>query len=256
MKTAGIIGYGRFGELLASLFKQNFRVTVIETSQERARAARDAGFATIPLRDIGKLDIVVFAVPISAIAETIKKAAQYVAPNQLVLDVCSVKVYLATLMEQHLSQCQLLATHPMFGPDSAANGVHGLQVAICPITASDSNVQMVVGFWQQLGAKVVMTTPENHDKDAAYSQAFSYSIARILLDVDVRDITLKTRSFELLAEVGHLSAKDSGQLFHDMLYYNPYFKSMKQKLFAAIDSAQDKLDEIEKEQDTTKLFAN
>jgi prephenate dehydrogenase len=26
-----------------------------------------------------------------------------------------------------------VGTHPLFGPQSAANGIHGLQIAICPV---------------------------------------------------------------------------------------------------------------------------
>lgn len=256
MKTVGIIGYGRFGALLASLLKKDFQVSVVESDPERSQAAQDAGFTVAQLSDISQLDILVFAVPISAIADTIKKAAPYVENHQLVLDICSVKVYPASLMKEYLGGCQIITTHPMFGPDSARNGLTGLQVAICPVTADEHNVQMLINFWQSLGTETIVTTPEEHDKDAAYSQAFSYSVARILLGVDLGGIKLRTRSFDLLTEVAQLSADDSEQLFHDMLYYNPYYKDMKAKLSASIMSTREKLDEIEDEQDSTKLFAS
>lgn len=254
MKTVGVIGYGRFGELLAGLLKSDFEVTVIEPDKGRLQAAQGAGFDIAELSDIGKLDVIVLAVPISSIADTINEISPYVTEDQLMMDICSVKVYPANLMKKHLAKCQLIATHPMFGPESASNGLKGLQVAICPMTANDDNVQMVVGFWQKLGVQTIVTTPEDHDKNAAYSQAFSYSIARILLGVDLSDVNLRTRSFDLLSEVAQLSANDSEQLFHDMLYYNPYYKEMKAKLLTSVDSTRTKLEEIEREQDTTKIF--
>lgn len=256
MKTVAIIGYGRFGELLARLLKKSFEVSIVEASLERSQSAQAAGFNVEQLSTIGRFDIVVFAVPISAIADTIKDAAPYVIRSQLVIDICSVKVYPASLMKEYLSDCQIIATHPMFGPDSAQNGLAGLQVAICPVSTDESNVQMLVDFWQGLGTQTIITTPEDHDKDTAYSQAFSYSMARILLGLDLTGVKLRTRSFDLLTEVAQLSADDSEQLFHDMLYYNPYYKDMKSKLSASIESTQEKLNEIEDEQDTAKPFAS
>ncbi len=254
MKTIGIIGFGSFGELLANLAKNEFEVTVIELSPEREQLARSAGFATAKLKDIGRLDILVFAVPISAIEDVVKEAAQYTSDDQLALDICSVKVYPATVMKKYLGNCQLIATHPMFGPESASKGLSGLQVAICPLSASQDNVQMIKDFWQKLGITTIITTPEDHDTDAAYSQAFAYSIAKILLGIDIGEVKLRTRSFDALMEVARLSANDSDQLFHDMLYYNPYYIKMKEKLLSSINNIEQKLNEIEAEQKTKSIF--
>ena len=254
MKSAGVIGFGSFGELLANLLKNDFKVTVVEQNPERKQIAATLGFDIAGLKDIASLDILIFAVPISAIEETVRKASAYVAEGQLVLDVCSVKVHPANVMKKYLGQCQLIATHPMFGPESASKGLSGLQVAICPLTAHDDNVQLIVDFWQKLDVKTIITTPEAHDKDAVFSQAFAYSLAKIVLDMKVGEVKLRTRSFDDIMDVASLSANDSQQLFHDMLYYNPYYKGMKMDLLAAIAVTTEKLDEIEAEQNATKIF--
>lgn len=254
MKTVGVIGFGRFGELLAALMKKDFSITIVEQNAERKQAAQAAGYNVAELKNIASLDILIFAVPISAIEKTLIEASRYVSENQLVLDICSVKVYPANAMKKYMSHCQLIATHPMFGPDSASNGLSGLQVAICPLTSDEDNTQLIVDFWQKLGVTIIMTTPEAHDKDAAYSQAFSYSVAKIILGADIGKVKLRTRSFDALMKVAELSANDSDQLFHDMLYYNPYYKDMKVKLLASMAAASQKLEEIEKEQDVTKIF--
>lgn len=254
MKRVAIVGFGRFGELLCDLLAPNHSLAVVESNTARRQLAKDKGYSLIDITDIGACDVVVFAVPISAIEEVVAQATQCVTADQLVMDICSVKVYPVRVMRQMLSHCQIIATHPMFGPDSASKGLEGLQVAICPIRASDANVEMVVSFWQKLGVEVLMTTPEAHDKDAAYSQAFTYSIAKLILGVDVTHVRLTTRSFNAIAEVARLSANDSPQLFHDMLYYNPYFASMKAKLTASMEDTRTVLQAIEDEQSQTQIF--
>ena len=79
-------------------------------------------------------------------------------------------------------------------------------------------MQVIKNFWEKLGAIVTMTDPEQHDKDSVYSQAFTYSIARIILNMDLPSVGFQTRSFNKLTEVAELSAHDSEQLFHDMLF--------------------------------------
>jgi prephenate dehydrogenase len=136
----------------------------------------------------------------------------------------------------------------MFGPDSAKQGLEGLQVAFCPLTIDAENMDTIKKFWENTGASVEITTPEKHDKDSVYSQAFTYSIAKIILETQLPEITFKTRSFTAITEVARLSSNDSEQLFHDMLYYNPYYPEMKRKLENAITSTLAAMQDIEDDQ--------
>ena len=70
------------------------------------------------------------------------------------------------------------------------------------------------------------------------------------------DVKLTTRSFNDITDVARLSANDSDQLFHDMLFYNPYFQTMKQDLIASIGLTMDKLSQIEEEQRAAGMFAD
>jgi prephenate dehydrogenase len=249
MKTVCIVGYGRFGTLLASLMRREFAVSICEDNPESAARVIADALPRVMLNEIGRFDIVMFAVPISSLESVIKDAAAYVSEGQLVMDVCSVKVYPAQLMKKYLQGCQILATHPMFGPDSASKGLDGLQLALCPISVDDETVQTIADFWQRKAVEVLITSPERHDRDVVYSLAFTHSVARIILGMNAPDIMLTTRNFNAVTEVARLAAKDTDQLFHDMLFYNPFFKQMKQELEASTSSLCARLDEIEQEQD-------
>lgn len=256
MTKVAIIGFGRFGELLANLSKDAFDVHVIESDSARQSVAKNAGFKLLTFEAVAEADIIFLAVPISHFGDTVKELATFVDERHTIVDLCSVKVYPAQLMQKHFTKSALLATHPMFGPDSAKNGLNGLQVAFCPLRIEADQIQIIKAFWEGHGAVVTESTPEQHDKDSVYSQAFTYSLARIILNMHLPSVGFRTRSFDKLTEIAELSANDSEQLFHDMLFYNPYFSGMKEELEAAIKATEQKLAEIENEQAGAKLFEN
>jgi prephenate dehydrogenase len=247
MKKAAIIGFGRFGELLAALSVPTFDVTIIESNSERAQAAKTQGYKIAPFASAAKSDFLFLAVPISEIRQTLIKLAPLLHKRHVVMDLCSVKVYPVKLMQKYLPDSQILGAHPMFGPDSAKKGISGLQVALCPVRINPDNLKLIKDFWSGHKLTIIETTPEDHDKDAAYSQAFTYTIAHIIRNMRIPQITFRTRSFDALTNLAALSASNTNQLFHDMLFYNPYFPKMKSEFDAAITQTDVVLAEIKAE---------
>lgn len=254
MKKVGIVGYGRFGALLAELARSSFAVHVVETAAEQREQAEANGHQLLPFEALGRMDIIFLAVPISELEGALVKLAPLVSEQHIVIDLCSVKVYPARLMQKYLPHTQLLATHPMFGPDSAAKGLTGLQLAVCPLTIKPESLQIVTDFWTAQGVEVLETTPEDHDRDAVYSLAFTHTVAKIILDMNMPAVTFRTRSFDDITEVAELCANDSPRLFHDMLFYNPYLTDMQQQLAGALQQTTAALEDIATEQSTSGLF--
>lgn len=248
MKKVAIIGYGRFGELLARLCANEFDVYIVESDLKRAERAARTGYSCVTLEYTKNVDYIFLAVPISEIENLLIKLSPLMNSQQVVIDMCSVKVHPVKLMRKYLKTAQILGTHPMFGPDSAKKGLKGLQIAICPINIDPVNLQTIKDFWTNKDVAVIETTPEDHDKDAAYSLAFTHTIAKIIVGTNIPDVRFTTRSFNDITEIATLTAKDTDQLFHDMLFYNPYFSEMKTKLEESIKSVSSKLNEIEDSQ--------
>lgn len=244
MKRVVIVGFGRFGELLANMSVNTFDITIVENDPKRAKLAQTKGYVVAILEVVKNADLIFLAVPISQIEKVLIKLAPLINKNQVVMDFCSVKVYPINLMRKHLRAGQILGTHPMFGPDSAKTGLSGLQVALCPINIKPDNLKLIKAFWVDHGLTVTETTPDAHDYDTVYSQALTYSIAKIILNMNLMPITFTTKSFNALSEIANLSANDSDQLFHDMLFYNPYFLKMKSELEIAINKTSIVLSEI------------
>ncbi|CAN5672926.1 hypothetical protein BH23PAT2_BH23PAT2_03290 [soil metagenome] len=254
MKTIAIVGYGRFGELLASLCSGYFNVHVIEPDDDRRDLAAANGHTVLNLDQLNRVDFVFLAVPISELEKLLAIVGSSLNENQVIIDLCSVKVHPVALMKKYVKNAQILATHPMFGPDSASSGLSGLQVALCPVSINQDNLKRIQDFWAHLDVITIETTPEEHDKDTVYSQAFTYSLAKLIIGTDIPGIMFTTRSFNAIYKVAALSAKDTDQLFHDMLFYNPYFTEMKAKLEDSILKTVSILDQIADEQASSDNF--
>ena len=102
--------------------------------------------------DAARADIVVLTVAISAMEETCARLAPLLRPGSLVIDTCSVKVWPVEIMRRHVpDKAGILATHPLFGPDSGRDGIRGLKIVLCPVRVTPSAYQQVRGFLESLG---------------------------------------------------------------------------------------------------------
>ena len=242
-KTSGItsavvIGYGRFGELLAGLLAAHCPVAVVESDAVKAKSAMAKGYKVVTIPEVEAFDFVFLCVPISLIGQMAEQIASYYRPGQVIIDVCSVKVYPLAQLKQYLPHASIIGTHPMFGPDSAKVGLRGSRLAMCPVSVDDKQIAVLRDFWERHEVEVLETTPEQHDKDAAYSQAFAYIIAKTVNSMKLPDITFRTRSYDWLAEIARLSNNDTDQLFHDIIAYNPYVRDMASRLLAVTDDVE------------------
>mmetsp|Transcript_36631 Transcript_36631/g.41789 ORF Transcript_36631/g.41789 Transcript_36631/m.41789 type:complete len:415 (-) Transcript_36631:70-1314(-) len=146
--TIGIVGFGRFGQFIARTFQKHGRVVVTSRS-DYTEIASSMGVKYVPLKNPEQfleedLDVIVIAVSILSFEKTIIELVPYLSKylkerkrtsdektekirGPLFVDVLSVKEHARELMLGLLPpECDILCTHPMFGPDSGKNGWKGL----------------------------------------------------------------------------------------------------------------------------------
>eukprot|EP00591_Stephanopyxis_turris_P009223 CAMPEP_0195509892 /NCGR_PEP_ID=MMETSP0794_2-20130614/2693_1 /TAXON_ID=515487 /ORGANISM="Stephanopyxis turris, Strain CCMP 815" /LENGTH=468 /DNA_ID=CAMNT_0040637211 /DNA_START=136 /DNA_END=1542 /DNA_ORIENTATION=+ len=141
--SIGIIGFGRFGQFLARTFAKHGTKVVVTSRSDYTDIANGMGVSYIPLSDMKSflnqdLDVIVLAVSIVSFEDTVKSLVTHMnaakADNNmsqrfqcpLIVDVLSVKEHPRKLLLDYLPvECDVLCTHPMFGPDSAKQGWHG-----------------------------------------------------------------------------------------------------------------------------------
>jgi prephenate dehydrogenase len=231
----GIIGYGRFGKLAARYLAQDFEVTV-------------CGRKPVPVPEIGhnirsaSLDEVcrqrflILAVPISAMRDTLATVAPKLGPDTVVIDVCSVKVYPVQWMLERLpAHVPILATHPMFGPDSAADSLQGMKIALCPVRIEPSLLRKIRDYLEEKQLTVIETTAEDHDRQIAVSLSLTHFIGRSLADFGAAPMPIDTEGYKRLLHILGVVEHDTWQLFVDMNRYNPYAAGTREAFLAAAD---------------------
>ena len=240
MKTLGLIGLGAFGRLTAETLRSRFDILAYDAA-DRSADARALGIGWGALAEAASREIVIVAVPVRVMRDTFEAIAPHVQPGALVCDVGSVKILPAKWMLEVLPEhADIVATHPLFGPQSARDpGLAGQRLVICPVRGERHHA--IAGLAEQLGLVPNITTPEEHDREMAYVQALTHLIGRSLAALDIPDEALKTTSYQHLLELTRLIRDDSFELFTAIQTLNPYAAEV---AGAFVGKAQDLLDEV------------
>ena len=239
--TIGIIGNGRFGSLIFNTFKKSdiFEVRIF------SRRENPDGLNFFSLKEVCECDIVIPAVPISAFENQIKSIRKLLKPSTLLVDVCSVKTHPVKVMLRNLPEdIDILATHPMFGPDSTRNGETFQKLKFIWAKVRIKNNELADQFlalWKDLGCELIELSPEEHDKQAAYTHAFAFLIGKIGMKMNVRRNSISTKGFEGILYNQTAVENDTGQLFEDMMKFNPFAEEMRLSFRKALENIENQL---------------
>jgi prephenate dehydrogenase len=236
----GLIGYGRFGRLTVRNLSPDFDVLVYTRSDDKRQDIADAGGRLVGIEEAGSQKVVILCVPISAMQATLQQIAPILRPDALVVDVCSVKVFPARWMQELLPpSVEILATHPMFGPDSAAESVSGYKVVLCPERVSPERYGKIKDWLEKKGLVIIETTPEEHDRKIAVSLAMTHFIGRSLAEFGAIPLDIDTEGYKRLLHILGVVNNDTWQLFEDMHHFNPFAREKRRdflKAMAKIDA--------------------
>jgi prephenate dehydrogenase len=239
----GIVGFGRFGRLMTRYLSRDFEVRVWDV-EDQADAVRESGGRPVSLPDTCCCEVLILAVPISALRALLVDIAPRLAAGTLVVDVCSVKAYPVRWMRDCLpGHVSILATHPMFGPDSAAESLRGCKVAVCPERIDPRRLQNIKAYLEGRGLTVIETTPAEHDRQIAVSLALTHFIGRSLSEFGAEDKLIDTEGYRRLLHILEVVENDTWQLFEDMHRYNPYAGQERRAFISAMQSIAARLEE-------------
>ncbi len=227
--TIGIIGYGRFGKLWASCLASIGTVSVYD--KKRLPQKLPPHVKPASLVQVTSADILFLLVPISQMESCCVQIAPLLKKDTIVVDACSVKLYPVKIMKKILAYNQtLIATHPLFGPDSNKNGIKGKKIVVSMLRASDKQRGLIESMLKTLGLIVIHATPRQHDKAMAKSQALVHLVGRGLEPLHLKQQLISTPDYESLLTMQAMVQNDSWQLFFDMQNYNPYTKVIRKKI--------------------------
>lgn len=231
----GIIGFGAFGQLIARYLSPYFRFHAYDSAAGLEQTAHIHGVTLTSLEQAARCDIVILATPVATLDRVVEVIAPHLRPGALVLDVGSVKVGPADIMRRGLpAYVDIVATHPLFGPQSAREGIAGLKIALCPVRGT--RYHRVTAFLKRhLGLDVIVTTPEEHDREAAMVQGLTHLIARVLVQMEPLPARMTTKSFDLLMQAVGMVRHDAPEVFQAIEQSNPYAPLVRRRFFELAD---------------------
>ena len=218
----GLLGFGRFGALTARYMARDFAIHVFSRSQS-AEVISTSGAHCSSLDVVCRQPFVILCVPISAMPATLQRIAPMLSPGSVVIDVCSVKIHPVRWMREYLPpDVFILGTHPMFGPDSAADSLKGRKLVLCRERIPERRYQRIRRYLIAKQLEVIETTPEDHDRQIAVSLSLTHFIGRSLSAFGAGDLKIDTEGYRRLVYTLGVVEHDSWQLFEDMHRYNPF----------------------------------
>ena len=239
--TIGIIGFGRFGRLMAHYLSTDCQVRAHDPSVS-PEAIASAGAEPVAIDDVCRSDIVILAVPISQLQALLSAIQPHLQPESLVVDVCSVKEQPVRWMQELLPETvDILGTHPMFGPDSAADSLEGRKIVLCPVRIGEKRLEQVKHYLGAKGLVLIEASAEDHDRQIAVSLALTHTIGRSLAQFGAKPQAIDTEGYQRLLRILEVVENDTWQLFEDMNRYNPYAQNARQAFITAMNKIEGKL---------------
>jgi prephenate dehydratase/prephenate dehydrogenase len=260
----GILGFGAFGQFLAARMSQQHRVSCLD-KVDKSVTARNLGMDFYPHFEISNflrnLDVVVLAVPMIELEETVEMLPFDLLAGKLVVDVSPLNQHPKNILLQTFANhpdVDILVTNPMFGPTPrrrgtgsiTASGINGSSgdVVLSPSNAEAlaeaanslwegrpmvyerariSNMQRCdryLKIFEKARCQVVEMMSDQHDATTADAEFVTHMVGR-LLDQDMLPPTpVMSKEYEALSDVADMTSGDSFDLFFGMFKNNPRAK--------------------------------
>ncbi len=200
MRVAIIGGSGKMGRWFASFLLKEGKEVIITGRNERKllTAKRQLGVevATNNVEAVKSADTILLSVPIDNFEEVVEQVSPYMRPEQVIIDITSIKVFPVETMHKHIKAGLTLGTHPVFGP--GARSIANQNFVLTPTSERERALsQKVKGYLGARGATVTLMTPQEHDEMMAVILGLSHFIALVSADTLL--------SFDRLKQMGAIS---------------------------------------------------
>ncbi|MFL2511242.1 MAG: prephenate dehydrogenase/arogenate dehydrogenase family protein [Candidatus Neomarinimicrobiota bacterium] len=224
MNKVSIIGYGRFGAMLHALLSKGFEVDVYDKKHINNSEVNE-----VPLINALENETIFIAVPIRDFESLIHEIKNDIQGKKTVIDVCSVKVFPKNIMTENLSSdVDIIATHPLFGPDSLKDS--GSVMTMESVRDLYGRYEFWKNYFDSQNITIEEISAEEHDMMAARSQGLTHFIGRVIDDFGTDQTRIDTEGYKALHKLVNQTCNDSWELFEDIQSYNPYTQKMVSEL--------------------------
>jgi prephenate dehydrogenase/chorismate mutase len=255
VKTIGIVGAGRMGTWFANYFKIiGAKVMLYDENRLRAKSrAREIQCESVNgLEDLASSDMVIIAVPISKIPESVRDLTKTLR-NKIdrrkhttrIFEISSVKSRMAgegffqrrSARERSQARIELYSIHPLFGPD-APMFAEKTMIQVYP-----SHANFVRGLFPHF--QVMELNWKSHDKLMSVLLSLPHAVALAFADsVSAYKIPnhVSTPSFDRLLDLSNRVLKENPDVYFEIQKLNPYSKHSLLEMSRSLERLQKSVD--------------
>ena len=211
MKNILIIGCGLLGSsVLRSIHKNKLanKIFIYERSKKNISTLKKLklpGKVVSSLKEaVTKSNFIIFCTPMSEYKNIITKINNYILPNTLITDVGSSKIESSKIIKKYLKKgIAWTSSHPIAGSE-VSGPQHGKSnmfegrwcILIKEKNTIKKNLNFLKKFWEKIGSKVTIMSPEKHDKIFSITSHLPHLIAYNLVK-SAQDFE-KKQSYDLI----------------------------------------------------------
>lgn len=231
----GIIGVGSFGRAILKLLPPAAEVIAYDIIPENVPSTVKAG----SIEEVCGCNVVILAVPLGSYEHILRLISKSLHRTSVLVDVCSVKTTAERFKEQYLPQhTSYLSVHPLFGPRSIETSKQ-LKKVVVTHCGDERACEVLHRAESSIGIEIVETTPENHDRIMAYTQALTFFLGEALQDFLPDQPVFSPPSYGLLTGLRDFVANTSPQLTAT-IESNPYFNETIESFMETLSKRKDK----------------
>jgi len=211
MRNILIIGCGLLGSsVLRSIHKNKLsnKIFIYEKSKKNISSLKKLklpGKVVSSLKEaVTKSNFIIFCTPMSEYKNIIMKINNYILPNTLITDVGSSKIESSKIIKKYLKKgIAWTSSHPIAGSE-VSGPQHGKSnmfegrwcILIKEKNTIKKNLNFLKKFWEKIGSKVTIMSPEKHDKIFSITSHLPHLIAYNLVK-SAQDFE-KKQSYDLI----------------------------------------------------------
>ncbi|MFZ5754190.1 MAG: prephenate dehydrogenase/arogenate dehydrogenase family protein [Bacillota bacterium] len=216
IRNITIIGLGVIGGSLGMALKKKkpeIKVCGIDTRQEvlgEAVARKAIDWGTLHFEAaVRDAEVIFLATPMTAMPVVCQEIVPFLKPGTIITDVGSTKRYIVNTLQEILPPTvQFVGGHPMAGSEKGGlQGAHELlfenaAYILTPTLKTSSNaMETVKQLVQDVGAKVILLSPEEHDRKVAAVSHLPHLVASALVST-VGELEEREKGYFALAAGG------------------------------------------------------
>lgn len=196
LKNITIIGLGLIGGSLGLALKKKLPGLVVRGIDHKPESVQTAALlgavdtASVQMEEaISGAEVIFLATPVSEMSRLVVQMRPYLNAGTIVTDMGSTKAQIVEYMESELPQgVAFLGGHPLAGSEKAGireAHVELLENAVYVLTPTErttvETVEAVSGLLEQLGAKIMLLSPAEHDRKVAAISHLPHLLASALV---------------------------------------------------------------------------